>query len=67
MTKKELTELVALQQYKLAWHRTALHNLREQNLTYRAALEEITSNPDFMAHIIAQVCLSTTIPPLTNT
>ena len=61
MTTKEVRELVALQQYKLAWYRKALHNLREENLTLRAALEEVVENPA-MAQLIAQVCLSTTIP-----
>jgi hypothetical protein len=61
MTTKEVRELVAVQQYKLAWYRQALHNLREENLTQRAALEEIVENPP-LAQLIAQVCLSTTIP-----
>ena len=60
MTHKEVREPVSIQQYKLAWHRKAIHNLRAENLALRAALEDIVKHPE-MAQIIAQVHL-TTIP-----
>ena len=63
MNNKEVKDLVAIQQYKLAWYRKALHKLREDNLTLRAHLEEIVENPE-IAQTIARVCLSTTIPNL---
>ena len=46
MTKTELIEENANLKHKLHWHRTKLHQLREENLILRDTLKDIQDYPD---------------------